>query len=225
MGEIGAAAGPPAAGEDGVACRRQPSQIGASGEEPSMDPFDSLSDEELLATTRREPEAFGAFYRRHERAMLVYFLRRGSAVDVAADLTAEVFAAALASASRFRPGRAPAAAWLYGIAHNKLSSSLARGRVEERARRRLAAERLVLDDDAIERVEALADGERQAAVLHELLERLPADQRDAVRSRVLEERDYEEIASGLESSQAVVRQRVSRALRSLRDGLEGKEQP
>ncbi len=184
-----------------------------------MDP-DRQSDEELLATTRHEPEAFAAFYRRYERAMLVYFLRRTASAEVAADLTAEVFAAALASSRRFRPGKTPAVAWLYGIAHNKLSSSLARGRVEERARRRLATEPLVLDDEAIERVEVLADANRQAEVLQDLLLRLPDEQRQAIRARVLEERDYEEIAGALDCSQAVVRQRVSRALRSLRRNLE-----
>jgi len=188
-----------------------------------MDHFDQRSDEELLAATRGEPEAFGVFYRRHEKAMLVYFLRRTGAAEVAADLTAEVFAAALVSSRRFRAGKAPAVAWLYGIARNTLAASAARGRVEERARRRLAAEPLVLDDEAIERVAGLADGERQAEVLGELLARLPDDQREAVRSRVLEERDYEEIAERLECSEAVVRQRVSRALRSLRRDLEEEE--
>ena len=189
-----------------------------------MEPFDDLSDEELLKATHRDPEAFGAFYRRHERAMLAYHLRRTGSAELAADLTAEVFAAALGSSRRFKPGKTPAAAWLYGIAKNKLAASRTRGRVEEGARRRVSAEPLVLTDEAIERVEELADAERQAEVMGDLLERLPADQREAVRLRVLEERDYEEIACELECSQAVVRQRVSRALHSLRRDLQGKEQ-
>ncbi|MBS1877900.1 MAG: sigma-70 family RNA polymerase sigma factor [Actinobacteria bacterium] len=185
-----------------------------------MDAFERLSDEELLAATRRQPEAFAAFYRRHEKAMLVFFLRRCAGAEVAADLTAEVFTAALGSARRFRPGAAPAVAWLYGIARNKLASSRSRGRVEERARRRLGAEPLVLTDGAIERVEALADAERAAEVLAELLRQLPPEQRQALRSHIVEERDYEEVAGDLECSQAVVRQRVSRGLRTLRARFE-----
>jgi RNA polymerase sigma factor (sigma-70 family) len=185
-----------------------------------MDAFERLSDEELLTMTSRRPEAFGAFYRRHEKPMLVFFLRRVATPELGADLTAEVFAAALAASKRFRPGKAPAVAWLYGIANNKLASSHNRGRVEERARRRLEAETLVLTDDAIQRIEELADAERSATVLEELLDQLPADQQDAVRSHVLEERGYEEIATDLECSRAVVRQRVSRGLRTLRSGLD-----
>jgi RNA polymerase sigma factor (sigma-70 family) len=154
--------------------------------------------------------------------VLVYFLRRASRAEVAADLTAETFAAALSSARRFRPGDSPAVAWLFGIAANKLASSQARGRVEERARRRLGTEPLVLTDEAIERVEALTDAGRQAEVLGGLLAGLPEGQREAIRSRVVEERPYEEIASELECSEALVRQRVSRGLRQLRANL-GKE--
>jgi DNA-directed RNA polymerase specialized sigma24 family protein len=43
--------------------------------------------------------------------------------EAAADLTAEVFAAALASSGRFRRRAQPAVAWLYGIANNKLAAS------------------------------------------------------------------------------------------------------
>lgn len=190
-----------------------------------MQPFETRSDEQLLKATSRDPEAFGAFYRRHERAMLVYFLRRTNSAEVAADLTAEVFAAALGSSRRFRAGKTPAIAWLYGIAKNKLASSRARGRVEEGARLRLSAEPLVLTDEAIERVEELADAERQAEVIDAHLGRLPPDQGEALRLRVLDELDYEEIAGELECSQAVVRQRVSRALRSLRRDLQGRSRP
>lgn len=184
-----------------------------------MDAFERLSDEELLASAQRRPEAFATFYRRHEKAMLIFFLRRTSTPEAAADLTAEVFAAALISSRRFRAGKAPAVAWLYAIANNKLSSSRKRGRVEERARRRLEAEPLTLTDDAIDRVEALADAERSAEAIAELLAQLPREQHDAVRSHILEDRGYDEIAGDLECSQAVVRQRVSRGLQTLRANL------
>ncbi len=95
-----------------------------------------------------------------------------------------------------------------------------RGRVEERARRRLPLEPLRLTDEALERFEALADAARDAVRLTELLASLAADQREAVRSHILEERSYEEMASELECSKAVIRQRVSRGLRALRTGFE-----
>jgi DNA-directed RNA polymerase specialized sigma24 family protein len=53
-----------------------------------------------------------------------------------------------------------------------------------------------------------------------LLAGLPDDQRAAIRGRVLEDRDYRELAATLLCSESVVRQRVSRGLRVLRDRLE-----
>jgi RNA polymerase sigma factor (sigma-70 family) len=178
---------------------------------------DPRSDEALLEATRREPEAFAVFYRRHVRALIGYFLRRTRDAELAADLTAETFAAALDGCHRFRPERGPAVAWLYGIARRQLAHAQRRGAVEDRARRRLGMAPLTLDDAALERVEAAAD----AGAVREALAALPADQRDAVRSRVLDEREYADIALRARTSESVVRKRVSRGLAGLRSRLEG----
>jgi RNA polymerase sigma factor (sigma-70 family) len=171
-------------------------------------------DERLLALARSEPAAFGAFYRRHEDRMLSYFLARVGDPEVAADLTAETFAAALASAHRFKPRREPAAAWLFGIAGNTLAMSRRRGRVEARARQRLGMAPLELSDEAIERIAELDH------VALTLVDDLPADQQEAVRARVIDERDYADIAKDMRCSEAVVRKRVSRGLRTMRTHLE-----
>ena len=57
--------------------------------------------------------------------------------DVAADLCAETFAAALTSRHRFRPGGPPAAAWLFGIGSKKLADAQRCGYADMRARKRL----------------------------------------------------------------------------------------
>ena len=66
--------------------------------------MEDWSDERLLTETPTTPAAFGVFYRRHERAIFAYFMRRTGDPEIAADLAAETFAAALTSAGRFRPG-------------------------------------------------------------------------------------------------------------------------
>src|SRR5918999_2592186 len=96
---------------------------------------DPRTDEELLAAAGREPEAFAVLYGRHVRPLLGYFRRRTGDAELAADLCAETFAAALAGARRFDPERGPAVAWLYGIARRLLTHAQQRGVVEEIARR------------------------------------------------------------------------------------------
>src|SRR3954447_18662639 len=144
------------------------------------------SDEDLL--TGRDPASFELFYVRHVDGVLGFFARRTRDAELAADLTAETFAAALVSRQRFRPQAGAASAWLFGIAIKKLADAQRRGYAERRARRRLGMERIELTDADIARIEALADQPTATA----LVERLVPDQRDAVRAHVLEERSYAE---------------------------------
>ena len=138
-------------------------------------------DERLLAETPNTPAAFAVFYRRHEGAVLGYFMRRAQNAELAADLAAETFAAALLGARRYRPDRGEGLAWLYGIARHRLMRSIEQGQVEDRARRKLALPRLEIDDDRAERIERLG----AAARALELLEQLPPAQAVAVRWRVV----------------------------------------
>lgn len=175
--------------------------------------MEDCPDDQLLARTPHEPAAFDLFYRRYERAVLSYFMRRTGNPELAADLAAETFAAALIGAKRYRPGPAPATSWLFGIAHHRLLRSLQRGRVEERARRKLGIASLSVDDDMLERVERLGAQERAEALLAELSD----EQAAAIRAHVIEERPHAEVASLMNCSETVVRKRVSRGLAKLRD--------
>jgi RNA polymerase sigma factor (sigma-70 family) len=57
-------------------------------------------------------------------------------------------------------------------------------------------------------------------LLRELASRLEPDQLQALRARILDERDYADIAAQLKCSESVVRKRVSRALGVLRRAME-----
>ncbi|MGA9858441.1 MAG: RNA polymerase sigma factor [Solirubrobacteraceae bacterium] len=180
-------------------------------------PRTDITDEELLGRAGADGEAFGRFYDRFESQLLGFFYRATRRADVAADLTAEVFASALQSAPGFDPGRGSARAWLFGIARHELADTWRRGRVEDRARRELEIEALVLSDASLARIEDELGGGGDAL---ELLRELPDEQRLAIEGRVLDDRGYDELAASLQCSPSVVRQRVSRGLRSLRARLE-----
>lgn len=180
--------------------------------------YDALTDAELLArTVSGDSAAFGAFYRRYERPLLGWLRRRTDDPEIAADVAAETFAKVLDAADRFdreRAGGDVAAGWLFTIASNTLIASVGRRRVAEEARRRLGmSEPLVFHDEELDRVAALSD---EPDRVRELLAELPEEQRVAVEARVLDEREYDEIADELECSSLVVRKRVSRGLASLR---------
>jgi len=176
------------------------------------------SDAELLAAVVVGDEvAFTVFYRRYLAVVIAFLLRETSDREATADLCAEVFSAVMLAAARYRDV-GPAGPWVLGIARNKLRASRRRGRIEERARRRLGFEPLPLSEADLDEVAALArqGGEHLVGVL----EGLPVHEREAVRARVLGERSYEQIAVDLSCSEMVARKRVSRGLARIRARLE-----
>ncbi len=160
--------------------------------------------------------SFDAFYVRHLPVVVGFLLRETRDREAAADLAAEVFAAVMLAAGRYRDDGDAAVAWVLGIARNKLRVSRRRRRIEDRARRRLGFEPVALDDADLDRVERLADEGAASA----LLDSLPEHEREAIRRRVLDEQSYGQIAGELRCSEMVVRKRVSRGLVRLRNRLE-----
>jgi hypothetical protein len=138
---------------------------------------------------RAEPSAFGAFYRRFEDEILGWFLARGAKPEVAADLTAETFAAAMPGRGRKR---------LLRMARSTLEASASAGRVVADARRGNRVPTLALTGDSLARVAALDRSE--FAQPRELL----VGSQDDVQVRVIDE----QLAAGLKLSDAVVPGRV-----------------
>ena len=173
----------------------------------------AVTDEQLLGSA--DPAAFETFYNRHVEAVLGFFARRTRDAELAGDLTAETFAAALAGRRRYRQSAGAASAWLFGIATNKLADAQRRGYAERRACRRLGLERIELDDEDIARIDALGNDPGVLA----WLEALEPAQREAISAHVIDERSYREIAERQHVSQAAVRKRVSRGLAAARERM------
>jgi len=75
-----------------------------------------------------DADAWQSLYQRYFRKMYSYaFVRTGDA-DLAEEIAAEVFAAAIKGIRRYRPTGAPLAAWLYRIARNLTADQLERRR-------------------------------------------------------------------------------------------------
>ncbi len=167
----------------------------------------------VRAVASGDRSAWAELYRTYLPLVLRWCLHQTGDRELAADLSSEVFAAAALAARRYRPESGPVGAWLIGIASHKLVDSRRRRQVEDSARRKLGIEPAALSDADLERVDALVGMDDR---LQALLSELPSEYRAAVVARVIEERSYEEIAAELACSASVVRQRVSRGLRTLR---------
>ena len=160
--------------------------------------------------------AFDELYDELAERVLVFFTRRVFDGQVALDLTGETFATAFQRRRSFRgTTQEEQDGWVFAIARSQLSHYWRRGRVEREALGKLGVEVPLVGDEELERIDELAATADVRARVAAELERLPSDQRDAVRAHVVDERPYAELSHEWGISEQTIRARVSRGLRSL----------
>lgn len=175
------------------------------------------TDAALLGDLARPADTFSVFYRRHARGVLAFCARQGLSAADAADATADTFVAALTSRHRFADDHAGSAmAWLYGIA-----SHVVIGRHHRSARERGTHEQLQLHPSVPTDADVADYADLRDAAARALahIDELPAPQRDAVLQRHLGNATYPELAERHGISEQVARQRVSRALATVRERM------
>lgn len=165
-----------------------------------------------------DPEAFEAFYREHIEAIQRFVARRVDEPYLAADLTADVFMAAIESAHTYRPWRASPIGWLYGVAHNVVAAERRRHARELRATGRLSGRRL-LDADDLARLEERIDAEARARELYGAMDRLPDSERAVLELTALDGLSVSEAAQALRITAVAARVRLHRARQKLRGQL------
>jgi RNA polymerase sigma-70 factor (ECF subfamily) len=174
----------------------------------------------LLAALRdRRPAACEGFVDGHYRDVYRFFLWLTNNPDCAAELTQEAFAAFWESLARVTNDDAGGLRrWLFAIARNQWRKRCRRHRAH------LALEAAVeCEDPAPGPVElALAAASRE--LLCREVSRLPAELREALVLRVIQELDYVEVAGILGIGVGLARWRVHQARLRLRRALESAEE-
>jgi RNA polymerase sigma-70 factor (ECF subfamily) len=179
--------------------------------------MDRRTDAQLIAASRSDDEAFRELYDRYAWLLHRFFARRTRSDQAALELTAETFAQAWLSRTRFRDlAGGTAGPWLFAIARRVLVRSVRRERIDRDGRERLRVE---AGADAPPPEPRWLDG--LDADLETALAELPGGHREAVELRVLADLSYAQIAARLGCSPVAARIRVSRSLAWLRTRLEG----
>jgi len=170
-----------------------------------------------------DPEIFGVFYAEHLEELQRFVARRVDDPERAADLTADVFLAAITSAHRYR-SRATPKTWLYGIAMVVVAEDRRRG-----ARKRAREERLrggiQLDQDDTARIEERIDAEARSRRIYMAMDRLGEDERAVLELVAIDELTVAEAAAALGLRPVTARVRLHRARRKMRAELEGARDP
>jgi RNA polymerase sigma-70 factor (ECF subfamily) len=177
-----------------------------------------------LPRIAHDPDTFEAFYREQAEAVQRFVARRVDDPLLAADLTAEVFLAAVEAAGSYRPGRGQPGAWLIGIARNVVSAERRRAGRERRAHASAGGRRL-LDDDDIARMQSRIDAASRARELYLALADLPEGERAVLELTALEGMSPGEAAAVLGIRAVTARVRLHRARASMRGRLGADDSP
>lgn len=162
-------------------------------------------DERLLVeAAQADPGRFAELYEIHFARVYAFIVRRVRLRQDAEDLTAEVFRQALQNLRRFEWRGVPFSAWLLRIAANAMADRW----------QRLAREQGEPPPEPPD--EAAAKDIERRALLYQLVDTLPSDQRQVVVDRFVEEKSIRTIAQELGRSEGAVKQLQFRALQNLR---------
>jgi RNA polymerase sigma factor (sigma-70 family) len=157
-----------------------------------------------------DPDAFEVFYRENLETVRRFVARRVADPHLAADLTAEIFLAAVDSAASYRPDRGVPAAWLVGVARNVLATEFRRQSRDRAVVRRISGRRL-LDPDSLALIEDRIDAERDARRLYAALASLPRRDRALMELVALDGLSVTEAAAVLEVKPGTARVRLHRS--------------
>ena len=162
-----------------------------------------------LTLIGQDPDAFEAFYRDHLETVQRFVARRVDDPHLAADLTADVFLAAIDSAHTYAPERGPVVAWLYGVGRNTIAAEVRRRSRELQAARRISGHRL-LDPTSLANIDARIDAERESRRLYRALDVLNDEDRKLLEMVALDGLSVADAARSLGVKPATARVRLHR---------------
>ena len=168
-----------------------------------------------LPRIAHDPRAFEVFYREHVEAVQRFVARRVGDPYLAADLTAEVFLAAIDAAGGYRRERGTPVAWLFGVARIVVAAEHRRGARERRAHARLEGRRLLGEDD-LERMRERVDAAAQSRALFAAVAQLSDGERAVLELVALDDLSVTEAAAVLGLRPVTARVRLHRARSALR---------
>lgn len=156
-----------------------------------------------------EQKAISQLYQEHVQAIYRYVYYRVGSVQLAEDITAEVFLRAIDSLPNYRPRGAPFRAWLYRIARARVADHF-------REKKRMATTSLEteIESDDVSPQQQIERAHAIQRLQHSLLE-LTHDQQKVIVLKFVEAMSNAEIAQMMDKTVGSIKSLQHRALRAL----------
>jgi RNA polymerase sigma-70 factor (ECF subfamily) len=170
-----------------------------------------LQDElDLIKKAQNNPEQFGPLYKKYHEQIFRYIYQRMDDVELAHDITAQVFIKALLNINKYEYRGVPFSSWLYRIAKSELYQSF----------RDKKAERTINIDTVnvvaiIDEIESNETEENKKHLLHSL-SLLKEKDVQLIELRFFEKRSFKEMGEILELTENNAKVKTFRALEKLK---------
>lgn len=175
------------------------------------------SDAELIAAAKSgDAGAFGTLYERYMELIFRYVRGRVSSARDAEDITERVFLSAFESLDTYRERGRPYSAFLYQVARNAIIDSYRDSSNDHD----LEIPERIEDTSTDEPDDMLVRAERVEAI-RVAMDQLSEDYQEVIRLRILLSLPTSQAARWLKRSEGAVRVLLYRALRALREKMEG----
>lgn len=187
------------------------------------DEMDLEREKELVCRAKNDTQAFGELYNEYYSQIFGYVLRRTASIDVAQDITSEVFFKALKNIKQFQWRDIPFSAWLYRIASHEIANNFRKNK-----RRRVLAEEVANSANtssiSVEAEIAQAETELQKhegfISIHKNISKLPIKYQEVITLRFFEKKQLKEIGTILGKREGTIKSLLHRGLERLRTLME-----
>lgn len=180
-------------------------------------------EKELVERAKNDIEAFGELYDQYYSKILGYVLRRTASIEIAQDVTSEVFFKALKNLKQFRWHGIPFSSWLYRIATNEIANHFRKNKQEHFYLEEVSNQTSISNPSAeTELIEAEAELKRHEEFLamHENISKLPVKYQEVITLRFFENKQVKEIGEILGKREGTVKSLLHRGLEKLRTLME-----
>jgi RNA polymerase sigma-70 factor (ECF subfamily) len=170
----------------------------------------SVEDAVISRARQGDVAAVGRLYQTYSGPVYRYLLYRLGSVEIAEDLTAEVFLKMIKALPDYWPLKAPFRAWLFQIARNLAVDQFRKMKVRDHVN---LNEELAASGES---PDTIAERQLTSDRLLEALEDLSQSQRDVVVMRFVADMPIAEVAAAVGKSQSAVKALQLRGLQELR---------
>jgi len=181
-------------------------------------------EKELVERAKDDTSVFGELYEQYYTPIFGYILRRTASIEVAQDITSEVFIKALKNLKRFQWRDVPFSAWLYRIATHEIANHHRENNHRFLPLLDEAADSAVDPAPTAENefIEAEAELERHKnfLVLQSGISKLPVKYQEVITLRFFENKSLKEIGAILGKREGTIKSLLHRGLGKLREFLE-----